>query len=334
MIITQKYNSAEDIDPEFIPSLEALLENCIPSFDLIKSYEKAASENIHFAYYLFFGNTTNAPIGFAQIQIEKNKVEKKSFFGKFLKENKLDPKNDKHLKWSIPGSLKEGIVFDPRFIKHACNKANKIFNDYLERKDIHTQELVYSQAYEELGFEQGKQKGQNKQLTTLDVFIKNKNSYEDFMSDLPFDIQKLIKTSWRMIQADLKLKMGEYSSFKDIFSYKKQGAAQYKNLKTKPIFLKYLNMESNIEFLTLESDQEVETIVAFTKGSGNHAFYEVLYISDHVPEFIAHQMAMLKFFERENLDKLHTLGQIQNQSHLMDLGFTQRNQYLISIKKD
>ena len=55
MIITQKYNSAADIDPEFIPDLEKLLSDCVPSFEMIKQNEQKADDSTHFAYYLFFG---------------------------------------------------------------------------------------------------------------------------------------------------------------------------------------------------------------------------------------------------------------------------------------
>lgn len=334
MIITQKYNSAEDIDPEFIPSLESLLENCVPSFELIKNYEKAAQDNINFAYYLFFGNTTNAPIGFAQVEMQKNTPVKKSFFSRFKKESPLDSKINTHLKWSIPGSYKEGIVFDPKFIKHASDKTKKIFNEYFEREDIQTQELIFSGAYESLNIPFQSQTYQNKDIVSLDTFIKNKQSYESFLSDLPRDLNQLIKRSWKNIQQDLNLKLGEYTSFKDAFSYKTNAANQYKELKQKPQIKKYLSVEEGIEFLTLESSESIEALVVFIKGSGHHCFYEILHLSDKAPEIIPHQMAILKFFEKDSVNKLHALGEITQTGHLLDIGFTKRNQRHISISKE
>ena len=44
--MTQKFNSVNESDKEFIPSLETLLSNNIPSFEFIRNYEENAPEDI------------------------------------------------------------------------------------------------------------------------------------------------------------------------------------------------------------------------------------------------------------------------------------------------
>jgi hypothetical protein len=84
MLMTQKYHSANEIDPEFIPELEGLLSHCVPSFELIKTFEKDAPEHTTFHYYLFFSDKHNGPVGFTQVAIE-NKFQKQKSMRIFRK---------------------------------------------------------------------------------------------------------------------------------------------------------------------------------------------------------------------------------------------------------
>jgi hypothetical protein len=334
MIITQKYNSAFDIDVEFIPSLESLLSNCIPCFDLIKNHEKNSDENTSFTYYLFFGNTTNAPIGFAQLEIEKGRAIKKSFTSKLFKKNLLSVQNEYSIQWSIPGSLNEGIVFEPMYVKHACEKAKKILHKLFERKDIYTQNLIYCDAYLEMNNLTQSKNSTHISKTIPETLVKNRASYEEFVQKLPREIQAKVKTSWKKLYKELEFKMGDFTNFKESFQYKSKGSLQYKELKKHPKIQKYIKLEEEIHFLTLESANEVMAFIIFIKGKGINSFYDILILDDVISETIAHQVAILKFYEKTECNRLHYLGDISETNSFLDLGFTQRNQYQLTIKKD
>jgi len=170
MLITQKYNSTSDIDIEFIPSLEELLSESIPSFELIRAHEREAAPNKNFIYYLFFGNKTNAPIGFAQIEMTKDKECKENVFEKFLKRKEIkENKNEKSVKWAIPGAHKEGIIFDPKYSKYASKMAQEIYSDYLEREDVYSQVATFSDAYDLTNKEQDSSTINSNQ----DIFFSN-----------------------------------------------------------------------------------------------------------------------------------------------------------------
>ncbi|MCO4755821.1 MAG: hypothetical protein KC478_15170, partial [Bacteriovoracaceae bacterium] len=139
MIISQKYHSSSEIDSEFIESLELLMRDQSPCFEWIKLKEKSAPENTHFSYFLFFGETCNSPIGYAQLSI-LNESKKKSLLGMFKKCEKT-----KTIQWIAPGSTSEGVIFDPAYLKDGMTKANSIFKEYLKRKEVVEQTLTLSE---------------------------------------------------------------------------------------------------------------------------------------------------------------------------------------------
>lgn len=324
MIITQKYNSATEIDPEFIPDLESLLSDCIPSFEMIKKYENKAPENTHFAYYLFFGQKTNAPIGFAQIKIHQNeRLSKKNFFDRLIKRKQQKAELD----WSMPGSLKEGLVFDPQYIQYACPKARDIFQEYQERDDVETQQILFSTAYE--GLTEADPNQTLESLSIAETLVKNKDSYQSYLSSLSSDISQSIKSSWKALR---ELKLSDYEYFKEAFAYKSKGAEQYRTLKKTEPVATYLELDCPMEFLTIENEEEVLALTVFFEGKNGHAFYDV--ILSESGTMASHQMAIMRFFEREHLNKLHYLGDEPISQNLIGCGFTKRSQFKVKIQKE
>jgi hypothetical protein len=250
-----------------------------------------------------------------------------------FRKNQLLKKKYKSVRWSIPGSLKEGIIFDPMYVKHACSKAESIFNEYSDRDDIHLQEICFSDAYTEMESFIHSNNKKNKKNQVQDTLFKNQDSYQSYLGSLSSNLQRLIKKSWKVTQIDLELNMGDYSSFKEIFAYKSEGAKQYKECKNHSKLLKYLSLNQETYFLTLESSSEVKAIIPYIKGQGHHTFYDVLMLDESIPETIPHQLAIVKFYDLEDCDRLHFLGETKQQDHFLDLGYTSRNQYFVSIEK-
>lgn len=335
MIITQKFNSVDEIDPEFIPSLEELLCEQIPHFDLIKKYEKSRNSETRFNYFLFFGNQTNSPIGFAQIEVEKNRDHKETFIEKFFsRKNILKPDLfENHVRWLIPGSAKEGVVFNPKYIRHAASKASKIFQDFLQRPDVHTQELHFSTAYDDLAASLSESYTERSSENISDALIKNKASYAEFLDAQSSEAAKKIKMAWKYAQKTLQFKMGEYSDFREMFEYKKKGALQYKGLRSHPQLEIHLSENGRTKFITFEDDQEVQSIVIYISGVLGHSFYDIFCLNEDVPEILQHQQAIMHFFEDEKASKLHFLGSCRSNEFLAELGFTLKKQIYLKMKK-
>lgn len=331
--MTQKYNSANEIDPEFIPSLEELLAECIPSFDYIKHAENNAPDNIFYNYFLFFSNRTNAPIGFAQVEIKQTKATKKSLFDRFRKKTDLREKGVKSSRWFIPGSYKEGVVFEPMYIKHATPKAQKLLNEFCEREDIYAQEITYSHALGQLDFNHDvEHEVTNKKTYIADSLVKSKKNYEEFMKNLSSEDQRLISTSWKMIHKELQYQIGEYNNFKEVFAYKNKGAEQYNIIKKIPKVKTYLEESHSPVFMTLETKDEIKALLIYVMGKNGNAFYDIVLTEDQIPETIPHQMSIIQFFESKSSHRLHFLGDMNSHHHLISLGYTKREQHKLSIE--
>lgn len=331
--MTQKYHSALDIDPEFIPSLEKLLSECVPSFEWIKNYETSSPEETHFTYYLFFGNKHNAPVGFAQIAIEQSKTNptKESFIKKFFSKatDKIKKAN-----WQMPGSLREGVIFEPMYSKMAIGKTQNIFNEFSCRDDIQLQSLRFSKAYADISETLGFKSNLKNEKTIPDTLVKNQTSYEAYLNSLPTDTQKEIKTEWKAIHKN-QYKLGEYENFKDVFAYRENGAQTYKAFKVNPKINKYI--KENTQFLTIETNDHILAIIFFIKGHGHHYFYDFLKVNEQasngLSDLILNQFAIMKFYEREDSNRLHLLSQKVDLDLFKKQGFTTRDQIELSVVK-
>jgi hypothetical protein len=329
MMITQKYHSALDIDPEFIPSLEKLLSDCVPSFEWIKNYETASPKETNFTYYLFFGSKHNRPVGFAQIAIEQSKAHKskESFIKKFF--NKTAEKIKK-ANWQMPGSLKEGVIFDPMYSKLAIEKTEKIFNEFSKREDIQLQSLRFSKAYADISNTVGFKSNLKNEKTIPDTLVKNQASYEDYLNSLSTEVKSEIQSNWKSVHKN-KLKLGEYTNFKEVFAYRENGAATYKSLKTDSKISKYIKEDS--QYLTIENEESILAILFFIKGHGHHSFFDFIKLNDELDDILLNQYAIMKFYEKEDSNRLHLLLSKDNLELFKKQGFTTRDQIELSIVK-
>ncbi len=333
MIITQQYNSLNEIDVEFIPELEDLLADCIPSFQVLKNYEESSCEATTFSYFLFFGDRTNAPIGFAQVELTNISKNKKPLFKKIFRKNELHDEYKKSAQWKIPGCLEEGIVIRPTYVKDAKDKTNKIFSHFQERDDIISQQLRFPKIMQTIIQMDQLQAPIQDSYSIPDTLIKNQSSYEKYLNSLNEDLAYKIKQSWRSVQKEYQFKLGEYDSFKECFTYKKSGAVQYKELKALPALQKYLKSEQPVYYLTLESADELLALVVFSPGRSGNSFYEIIQTCNECPQILLHQLAIIKFYDFEAGHKLHCINPGTDKELLLELGFTKREQVFIKVAK-
>lgn len=326
--MTQKYHSAQDIDCEFIPSLEELLSDCMPSIEWLKDYELNSPQNIHFNYYLFFGDKHNAPIGFAQVAIEQVIKIRKSFFQSFNKKKKNIIKS---ANWLVPGCFKEALVFEPRYKNMAIMKASNIFDEFLKREDIRGQTLRFGQAYSELpqSFQGHLKKSVEKVIP--DTLVKNQAGYKDYLDSLNSRTKNQITHNWRSLHTQ-SFTLDENDIFKEIFAYKNNGAKLYKELKSNTKIKRYL--KQNTTYYTLEQNNELLGIVFLIKGISHHYFYDFIQLTNEIKPEVLHQMAIMNFYEREDSNRLHLLFEPQNHEYFTQVGFTFRKQIELSYKND
>lgn len=337
MIIGHKYTTVNEIDPEFIPSIEELLSDRLPSFSLIKDFEEKSDESTFFNYYLFFGNQGNSPIGFAQVEIQDDNLEKQSKFKlNFLKKKTLPYRK---LKWRIPGSLEEGVVFSPKYARHALEKTQSIFNELQVSKEVHSQELKYNSSFEKIDnqISQLNSISNVEEYSVPDSFLKSFNNYESYFSALETVTQTEVKKLWKMVYKDLGLDIKEYTSFKDCFSYKTEGSHQYKELRSLEKIKAYQKLDNKLYFQTLESKSKVFVVIIYIEGKNGHLFYDFLNIENHLSNEVIHQMAIMKFYDFENFYKLHTLTanlSKEDSESLIRFGYSSRKQMSLTSCKN
>jgi hypothetical protein len=333
MIITQKYHSIKEIDLEFIPGLEQLLSDCIPSFAWLKDFEQNAPSNIHFIYYLFFGDGHNSPVGFAQMLIENpDDQNKPSFFTNFFKKKTL-PIAQKKAKWLVPGTYQEALVVEPRYKRLALNKAAMLFEEVAQREDILSQHFCLADVYNDLPSKLSSNMLFTQERIICDTLTKNQKDYQDYLRSLDAEIAKSIMAKWKDLHK-LGFSISSDHIFKEVFAYKDEGLALYKSLKNDARIKKYLTEKT--EFIALQNGQKILAIIFLIQGINHHYFYDFYVLEDILEEEILHQIAIMHFYDKEDSHRLHLMFTPSDNVNLKNFGFTHRKQYdyqITSCKK-
>lgn len=341
MIITQKYHSSQEIDPEFIEPLEELMREHAPSLEWIRLKEKLSSENIHYSYYLFFGDTKNSPVGFAQVSIKNEAGDsepsttlspiKKLFRKSGL--NKAPKTRTKEIVWSSPTSSKEGVVFEPAFLKGGLAKTAEIVEEYNKREEVLRQELMVGD--EIFGNAKLLPAPELNRESIVNCLVKNRPNYQEYINALPPEAQREIKKIWKDAYRDQSWRVGEYEHFKECFEYKKNGSKQYKELRKDSKLAPYIRMADL--FLTFESPDEVFAFVFVFHGRPGQIFFKPFSLSETLSgqsniEKLLIQAAVMRFYEDAQSSKLRFLEPTPYTRALADWGFTRKSVHTLETK--
>lgn len=327
MILTQKYHSVSEIDEEFIPGLENLLQDYFPSFNWLIKREKLEPESTHFTYFLFFGNKHNAPVGFAGLSIKKSD-EQSPWYKKLLKSNK---DSLKVINWSTPGPGEEAFFFDPLYIKDGVTKSRELIKNYFERKDISWQSLTFSKAFSGIQESFAKNLSASSEKKVADTFIKSGNSYQHYLSERSQKMQDKIKLDWKILSTKYDLDIGDYNTFKSVFEYRKNGQLLYKELKKDSKV--QININEKTHFITFETHDEVQAILFLIRGFRNHLFFDWKIFNENITSEMMIQLAVMKFYELEDVTFLHSLTEQDLSKSLEGAGFSGKNLLQVNFRK-
>lgn len=303
MLIVQKFHSIHEIDPEFIPSLELLLQEDVPSFKgLVEKHDNAPEGDV-FTYFLFFGPTQNSPIGFAQLCIhalpgdDLITWQKKVF--KFWDKEHL---HWKQLTWKVGDGNSGLFVFDPRFARSGKEKIQELMKEYEGRPEIKSQEVYFIkglQDYQTTWTECDHK--WTKDRFVLEPLVKSSKTYQDYLASLNKEVSGLIKKSWKDLHHKSKVELGDYPTAKD-------------TPKTFPVEEKLLKVWDKLgaQILTFEKDLKILGCLLVLKGKNGNVFFEPFPFEPQgeesiVPDELYTQYALLKFFEMPDARKCHML---------------------------
>ena len=275
--------------------------------------------------------------------MEKKTGKKENILTKFFSRSKKNKDTDKSpsdiekiVNWKMPGSFKEGLIFDPLYIQHAISTTQTIFNEYFERKDISSQHLCFSKAYSQIEDFADKEKLQLEEVTIADTLIKNQQDYKNYLGALDKDFAKQVQRKWMEVHREKSYRLGEYDTFKEIFNYRKNAKESYKALKNNIKVVKCSKLKTS--YLTIEGaekDSDVLAIVFFIKGNGHHYFFDFLKLDKSIDDLIIYQFAIMSFYEAADSERLHILFNSKEIDFNLfgQMGFTSRQQVQLSIKK-
>jgi hypothetical protein len=302
MLIVQKFHSIHEIDQEFIPSLEILLQEDAPNFDTLKEKQDSAPADVVFTYFLFFGPTQNTPIGFAQLALRtipgKDLIPwwKRFFF--FWRKDYL---NWKQLTWKVGDGHSGLFVFDPRYARSGREKIQELIKEYESRLEIKSQEIFHIKGLQDSKSSWSPTSMLEKERFVLEPMVKSVKTYQEYLGSLNPETQDFIKRSWRDMHVKNQVELGDYPNPKETPT-------------TFPVDEKLIQRweKMGAQILTFEKDLKVLGCLVVLKGKNGNIFFEPFPFEPHqqeqiVPDELYTQYALIKFFEMPEARKCHLL---------------------------
>lgn len=300
MLIVQKFHSIHEIDPEFIPSLEILLQEEVPSFrSLIEKHDTAPASEV-FTYFLFFGPTQNTPIGFAQLSLHalpgRQLVPwwRRIFF--FWDKSYL---HWKQLTWKVGDGNSGMYVVDPKYARTCKEKIQELIKEYEARQDIQSEEIYHLKGLQDYQSTlTSVPVTWTKDRFVLEPLVKAQKSYEEYLASLNPELRNHIKRSWKELHTSGKVELGDYPSAKE-------------TPKTIPVDEKMLALWDDLgaQILTFEKDLKILGCLLMLKGRNGNIYFEPIPFEPEgetlVSDELYTQYALLKFFEMPEARKCH-----------------------------
>ena len=302
MLIVQKYHDIHEIDSEFIPSLETLLQEDFASFDtLIQRHDRAPATDV-FTYFLFFGPTQNTPIGFSQLCLRQLPWEDLiPWHKKITGFMKNDFKHWKQLSWQVGDGSAGMFVFDARFARSGKEKMQSLIKEYEARAEVQSTYYFYLKGIQDFQSSFKSSSQFTKECFVLEPLMKAQKTYQSYLEHLAPGIRDHIKESWKDLHSKKEIEMGDYPTPSE-------------TPKTLPIAEDILAVweKWGAQVLTFEKDLKVLGCLLVLKGRNGNIFFEPIPFEPEgsnpiISDELYTQYALLKFFEMPEARKCHMM---------------------------
>ncbi len=300
MLLVQKFHSIHEIDQEFIPSIEQLLQEEVPNFDALIRRQDESPEGEVFTYFLFFGPTQNTPIGFAQLSLKPIPTSDFLPWHKKLKFWDKDHLHWKQVSWQIGNGSSGNSIFEAKFSRSGKDKVQELIKEYELRDDIKAEEVIAVKGLQDFNLAWETEITESNESFVLEPLSKAHKSYQDYIESLQPDMQLFIKKSWQEIHKKEQIQLGDYGSPLD-------------TPKTFPVSSKNLEAWSKwgAQILTFEKDLKVLGCLLVFKGKNGNVFFEPMPFEPEgeiiVKDELYTQYALLKFFDMPEARKCHMM---------------------------
>lgn len=297
MLMVQQYHSIHEIDPEFLPSIETLLEEEIPHFNLLIKKHDLAPEKEMFTYYLFFGPSHNMPVGFAHVGLKFFDVDCRSFAQKMKFWNK-DHTHWKQLDWNLNGTSIGMGVFNQKAGFSSSKKIQDILENYFLRDDIVAFNIFNAKHSPEKTLLPGAKHSLHKDHYHLLPLTKSVNTYQEYLASLEKESQKEIKKQWMELHKKHRIQLGEYPHLNEAppgLPFDESQMAFWQ--------------EMGGQLLTFHKDGETLGCILMFEGKNGNFFFEPFPFESaqeaQVHDILYIQYSILKFFEFSHSRKCH-----------------------------
>lgn len=299
MILVQKYHSIHDIEPEFIPNLELLLQDEVPNFQiLIERHDKAPETDV-FTFFLFFAPTQNTPIGFSQLCLRKlSGPDLIPWHKKICFWNK-DHEHWKELIWKVSDGNCGMSVFDAKYARSCRDKLQEIVKDYETREDIKAEQFYFLKGLQDYKSTWSAPIW-NKETYVLEPLVKAYKTYPDYLAGLEKSVQNHIMQNWKNLHREGKIEMGDYP---------RPSEAPHTIPVPEATLEQWEKMGAHI--LTFEKDLKILGCLLMITGPNGNVFFEPFPFEPEgeaiVGDELYTQYALLKFFDSQTLRKCHLM---------------------------
>lgn len=296
--MVQKFHSIHEIDTEFIPNIEVLLQEDVASFATLVQRHDGAPEGCVFTYFLFFGPTQNTPIGFAQLALKP--VPNLLPWHKKLKFWNKDHLHWKQVTWEIGDGSSGLCVFDPKYARSGKEKIQELIKEYEKRPDIMAEELYCLKGLQEFSIGWTEENKWSKEAYVLEPLPKAFKTYEDYLKSLDKEVRDHVKQSWKNLNQKGHIELGDYPS-------------PLETPKTLPIPSAQIDIWAKwgAQVLTFEKDLKVLGCLLVLKGKNGNVFFEPFPFEPEGEELVNDELytqyALLKFFEMQDARKCHLM---------------------------
>lgn len=293
LMFYHSYDNINDIEPDFLISLNHLYEDKAPSFDFIKDKELNELDS---KYYLFFGSSDNSPKAFlkAKTLVSKNRLLP------FIKY--------KYLRWSGPSTINDSFYIDPKYQKEFKIHFTMIKNN-IEKKLALKKQTVISQFQIE-----------SKELTSVTLvksLFKSSKNYEGYINSLSLGTQKEIKALFKEYR---NLNIEKYDSLKECFTYKTKNKETYSELKKLTPYK--LLKEVKHRVIAIENNEQVLAFCILIRNDSGHVFFHTNNLLNIINNQLLLNLAILNFFDEEDVLYLHPLEKTKFTEYFKALNFT------------
>jgi hypothetical protein len=300
MLLVQKFHSIHEIDQEFIPSIEQLLQEEVPNFDALIRRQDESPEGEVFTYFIFFGPTQNTPIGFAQLSLKPIPTSDLLPWHKKLKFWDKDHLHWKQVSWQIGSGTSGTCIFEAKFSRSGKDKVQELIKEYELRDDIKAEEVIGIKGLQDFNLAWETESNQSKESFVLEPLSKANKSYQDYFESLEPDMQLFIKKSWQEIHKKEQIQLGDYGNPLD-------------TPKTFPVSSEKLEAWSKwgAQILTFEKDLKILGCLLVLKGKNGNVFFEPIPFEPEgeviVKDELYTQYALIKFFDMPEARKCHMM---------------------------